>query len=128
MARPINRLIFVFQANSGTLGAFVDSAKKLLMIKGCTLCQITHGLIGERGDWQDCKTELGVPVDYVHLDEITPQIEKVLEGRTPAILADAQGELRFLIGPDVLERCRGSVADLRGRIGAHAAGMGLTLS
>ncbi|MBI3608180.1 MAG: hypothetical protein HY207_09445 [Nitrospirae bacterium] len=43
----IERLLFIYNADSGKWGAFVDSAKKLLMINGCALCSLTHGLAGE---------------------------------------------------------------------------------
>ncbi|HSL81751.1 MAG TPA: hypothetical protein VLF66_03190 [Thermoanaerobaculia bacterium] len=42
--RRIDRLILVYAAESGLTNAVVDSAKKLLMVKGCSLCAITHGL------------------------------------------------------------------------------------
>ena len=119
--RTIDRLIFVFNAGSGTFNAFVDSAKKLLMIRGCTLCSITHGLAGEKSEWRDCKEEIGVPVDYVHKDEVTPALGRVVQDRLPCILAETGGEPIFLLGPDVLERCQGSVADLKGRLNYFAS-------
>lgn len=74
MARPIDRLLFVYKADSGTLNAIIDSAKKLLSINGCALCSLTHSLAGEKSEWQSCKETLGVPVDYVHRDELTPSL------------------------------------------------------
>lgn len=114
--RTIERLIFVFDADSGALSAFFDSAKKALRLGGCALCTITHGLAGERSEWKECKEELGVPVEYVHRDEVTPALHEVLGEELPAVVAEAGGELVQLMDREVLERCRGSVADLRGRI------------
>ena len=78
--RTIERLIFVFDADSGALSAFFDSAKKALRLGGCALCTITHGLAGERSEWRECKEELGVPVEYVHRDEIGPELREALRG------------------------------------------------
>jgi hypothetical protein len=114
--RTIERLIFVFDADSGALSAFFDSAKKALRLGGCALCTITHGLAGERSEWRECKEELGVPVAYVHRDEVGPKLTEVLGGKLPAVVAEAGGELVQLMDRDALERCRGSVADLRGRM------------
>lgn len=125
--RRIERLIFVFNAGSGSVNAFLDSAKKLLRLKGCTLCTITHGLAGEKSEWRECKEEIGVPVDYVHRDEITPELAKVVGNDLPCVVAEAEGELVLLLGPDVLERCKGSVADLKGRLNIFAAMRGLEL-
>lgn len=119
--RTIDRLIFVFNADAGALNAFIDSAKKLLMINGCALCSITHGLAGEKSDWRHCKEEIGVPVDYVHRNEVTPEIRRVAGDHLPTILAQAGEELVVLLPPDVLERCKGSVADLKGRLNYYAS-------
>lgn len=119
--RQIDRLIFVFSADSGSFNAFMDSAKKVLRIKGCTLCAITHGLAGEKTEWRECKEELGVQIDYVHRDEISEDLRRVAGDNLPCVVAQTDGDLVFLLGPDVLERCRGSVADLKGRLRIFAA-------
>jgi hypothetical protein len=121
--RTIDRLIFVFNAGSGSFNAFLDSARKLLQIKGCTLCTITHGLAGEKSEWK----EIGVPVDYVHRDEISPELGRVVGDNLPCVVAEAGGELILLLGPDVLDRCKGSVADLKGRLTVFSSMHGLEL-
>jgi len=125
--RTIERLIFVFDADSGALSAFFDSAKKALRLGGCALCTITHGLAGERSEWKECKEELGVPVEYVHRDEIAPELQEALRGELPAVVAEAGGQRIQLMDRDALERCRGSVADLRGRMVYFASTHGLAL-
>jgi hypothetical protein len=125
--RRIDRLIFVFNAGSGSFNAFLDSARKLLQIKGCTLCTITHGLAGEKSEWKECKEEIGVPVDYVHKDEIWPDLDTVVGSKLPCVVAMAGGELVFLLGPEVLDRCKGSVADLKGRLSVFSSMKGLEL-
>ena len=125
--RRIDRLLFVFSADSGSFNAFLDSAKKLLQIKGCTLCSITHGLAGEKSEWRDCKEEIGVPVDYVHRDEISGELRSVVGDQLPCIVAQTGTDLVLLLAPDVLERCQGSVADLKGRLHYFASVNGLEL-
>lgn len=116
----IERLVFVFKANSGRLNAIVDSARKVLLINGCALCEITHGLAGEKREWKECRAELGVPVDYLHLDELDAELKGVLGDAVPAVVAVVGGRPRLLMGPDVLGRCRGSVNDFRARLQFHA--------
>lgn len=125
--RRVDRLIFVFSADSGSFNAFLDSAKKVLRIKGCTLCAITHGLAGEKSEWKDCREELGVHIDYIHRDELSGELAKVVGERLPCVVAEADGELLMLLPPDVLDRCRGSVADMRGRLQVLASMNGLEL-
>jgi hypothetical protein len=123
----IRRLIFVFHAQSGPVAALVDSMKKVLMIKGCTLCSITHGLAGEKAEWKTCKESLGVPVEYLHLDDIPPHLRAVVGEDTPCVIAEAGDRFVRLLGPDELDRCRGSVGDFRGRLSYHAIGQELEL-
>ena len=118
--RTIERLIFVFDADSGSLSAFFDSARKALKLGGCALCSITHGLTGEKSDWRDCREEIGVPVEYVHRDEVSPELEEAAGGVLPAVVAAVDGDLVHLMDRQVLDRCRGSVSDFRGRLAVRA--------
>ncbi len=121
MPRKVDRLLFVYNADSGTLNAIVDSTKKLLSINGCPLCSLTHSLAGERSEWLSCKESIGIPVDYVHRDELSPSLRGVVGNSLPSVVARAGDEDIVLLGPEVIQRCKGSVADLRGRIKTHAA-------
>jgi hypothetical protein len=124
----ITRLYFVYNANSGTLAAIVDSAKKLLSINGCALCSLTHSLAGERTEWKTCRDTMGVAVDYVHRDELTREMKAIIEGEgLPCVLAQTQKGLHLLLTPDTIRRCNGSIADFRGRLSIHAAMRNLTL-
>jgi hypothetical protein len=119
--RRIDRLLFVFNADTGSFNALLDSARKLLRLNGCTLCSITHGLAGEKSEWRECKEEIGVPVDYVHRDEISGELRSVVGDQLPCIVAQTGTDLILLLAPDVLERCQGSVADLKGRLSYFAS-------
>jgi hypothetical protein len=125
--KKVDRLLFVYDANSGVLGAIVDSARKLMTLKGCALCTITHGITGEKGEWKECRDELGVPVEYLHRDEIQGDLEKVVRNNLPCIVAEAGGTFVLLVTRDVLERCNGSVPDLKGKILYYAGARDLRL-
>lgn len=119
--RQVQRLILVYNADAGRLSALVDSARKLLQLNGCTLCSITHGLAGEKSTWRDCRDELGVPIDYLHRDELFGPVKQLVAGQLPCVVAETDAGPEVLLTPDVLERCRGSVSDFRGRLLTHAA-------
>ena len=125
-ARKIDGLVLVFDATSGPLGAVFDTAKKLLRIRGCALCAITHGALGERSEWRSCRAALGVPVEYFHKDDL-PQVLHGKVGDLPCILARVGEAFVPLVEPEVIARCGGSVAELRGKIVYHAARKGLAL-
>ncbi len=119
--RLIRRLVLVFDASSGKLSAWVDSARKIFRLKGCALCSITHGLAGEKDDWKDCQAELGVPVEYLHRDELVGDLKALVGDRMPCVVAETDDEPLIILTPEALERCRGSVNDFKGRLLTHAA-------
>lgn len=125
--QKVDELIFIYDANSGKAGAFLDSAKKVLMVGGCALCTITHGVFGEKNEWKECREELGVPIKYYHRDEIPEHVKGMVTGHLPCILAHVGARYVMLVKSEVLARCRGDVRDLRGRINYYLAANNLTL-
>lgn len=121
--RTIERLILIFDANSGRWSALVDSAKKALQLNACSLCTITHGLAGEKAAWRECKAGLNVPVDYLHRDELGGGMAEV--GRLPCVVAEVGGERVVLVTPDTLSACGGEVDALDAELRASAARHGL---
>lgn len=122
---PVDKLIFVYDAESGAVSAAIDSAKKLFKVGGCALCSITHGLTGEKSEWEDCKSQLGVPLDYVHRDELDGELEEIVRGKLPCVVAESPEGREIIMGEDVLERCSGSVGDFKGRLHSRCALHGL---
>src|SRR5436309_2725239 len=116
----IERLLFIYNADSGVFSAAADSAKKLLGIHGCALCSLTHSVIGERSEWRSCRETLGVPVAYFHRDELTPEIRRSVGEALPVVAAQVAGETIVLLDSHAIDRCNGSIADLRGRLRIHA--------
>ncbi|MEM7585673.1 MAG: hypothetical protein AAF560_19950 [Acidobacteriota bacterium] len=125
--RTIRRLILVYNADRGKLAAMLESARKLLGAAGCSLCQITHGLAGEKDAWQDCRTELGVAIDHLHRDELSGPIRGVVGDRLPCVVAETDDELHLLLDPDALASCRGRVDDFRDRLVEAVTGRGLEI-
>jgi hypothetical protein len=122
----IERLLVVHAAD-GVLAVVAEGERRLLRLKGCTLCSLSHGQNGGQTAGPDCQQELGVPVDHCHRDELPAALRALVGDQTPCILALAGGEPALLIGPLGLERCQGSAADLKGRLRAQAAMRGLSL-
>ena len=125
LKRTIDRLLFVYNANSGKWNAILDGAKKLLAVDGCPLCSLTHGVFGEKAEWRACKDSFGVPVEYVHRNELSESLRDLTNGQLPCVVARIGTRYEILAGPDVLDRCGKSIAELRGRLVFRAAGKGL---
>ena len=65
------RLLFVYNADGGTLSALIDAAHKLVSpaTYPCALCAITYGAVAMRSEWRDAVLRLPVPAQFLHRDE-----------------------------------------------------------
>jgi hypothetical protein len=116
----IETLLFIYDGVSGDGSAHVDAASAL-NVNGCALCRITHHGDEERDEWSSCSAAMGIPIRYLHLDDMPPEVAAMAATRAPCILAEAGGRLHFLVDRGTIERCNRGVHDLRGRIAFHAA-------
>ncbi len=126
-ARRVDRLIGVYHA-SGTLwgelrywiGARTGGSH-------CALCDITHGSVREKPEWQACRAGIAVPFDTVHLNERRPDLEAFTEGHTPCVVAETHDGFVLVLDPHDLAECDGSPEQLVTAIRTKAEALGLTL-
>ena len=121
MARPaesngIGRLIGVYDAKGSIPGEIAYWIGARLGTRHCALCEITHGIFREKAEWTRCSSDLSIPFEALHLDEVTPGLAEAVRGRAPCVVAErAGGELEIVIDRDQLESCGGQperLADL----------------
>ncbi|MDL5513148.1 GTPase [Arenibacter sp. M-2] len=65
------RLVFVYNANSGYGNALLDSIHKTLDPNSydCKLCAITYGFFSENKKWKEFRRHAGVDMEFLHRDE-----------------------------------------------------------
>jgi len=68
-----------------------------------------------------------VPIRYYHRDELYGRLKELAADHLPCILAQIGTEYMMLLKPEVLQRCRGDVRDLKGRINYYLVANNLTL-
>lgn len=106
-ADPV-RLIGIYDADGSLLGEVSYWVGARLGQRHCALCQITHGLVREKRQWRDCRSDLKVPFKCVHRDEISPELAAIVKGRAPCVVAEwADGSLEIVIDREQLEACDG---------------------
>ena len=125
--RTVTRLIGVYDADGGVAGELRYVVGHLLGRAECSLCDITHGRLRRKAEFDDLRDRLGVPFDVVHRNERTPEITAAT-GALPCVVAVTSGGRDVVLGPDDLRECAGDLArferDLRDALGAR----GLTLA
>lgn len=110
-SRTVISLVGVYDADGGLLG----EARYLLgAIAGrhCSLCDITHSAVRRRREWDDWVRTLPVPVEAVHRNERTPEVERATAGREPCLAAILGDDRVVVLLEDEALRRAGSVAGL----------------
>ena len=97
--------LFVYNATSGAWSAIFDSAHKILSPStyACNLCQLTHGVFGEREAWKEFKRSWPHRLEFYHRDEFE-KIHPACE-RYPAVLKlDEENQLTEVLKAEEIER------------------------
>lgn len=112
MSDTIQRLVGVYDADGSLRGELSYWVGKRIGRAHCALCDITHGLVRERGEWKQCRAELPVAFETFHRDDQPSEIRDVTAGRLPAVVAVTDAGPRLLLDADQLEQCAGSPSAL----------------
>jgi hypothetical protein len=116
------QLIFVYNADGGTLNAIMDSAHKLFAptTYQCSLCAITHGMLAMRQDWKDYMGKLPYETRFYHRDGFR-QEWPTQNAALPAIfMLEDDGSLRTVVEAQELNEQK-SIAQLTALLGRKLA-------
>ena len=124
--RSVTRVVGVYDANGGLLGEAAYVWGKVRGTRHCALCDITHGRVRRRPEWDRMVADLGVPVDLLHLNEMPADVRQAVAAcGAPVVLARTGDRLLPLLVGAELDALDGSVARLgdllRARLAADRA-------
>lgn len=89
----MEKIIFVYNADSGILNGIKDLIHKNVSPQtyDCRLCAITYNNFGMVNGWRKFVTNLGLPVEFLHRDELHQQygIQNI---SLPAVLAQQENK------------------------------------
>ena len=100
-------LVFVYNADSGVFNTLTDAAHKIFSPRtyACNLCALTYGAARMRGEWKEFLDGLGLPLEFLHADELASRYG--LKGvALPAVFTKSADRLRVLAGADAINACR----------------------
>ena len=106
----VDRILGVYNANGGLVGEVRYIVGHLLGTVSCALCDITHSPVRRKREWDALVTELGVPVDLRHLNELDAREAAAVGDRAPVVLVDRNGMLEPLLDASQLDALDGSVS------------------
>ncbi len=125
-SRPrIRRLVGVYNADHTLRGEVAYWVGARLGRAHCALCDITHGIVRERSDWQACRAGLPVAFDTYHRDDQPAAVRAATTGTAPVVVADTDHGLVVLLGPDELAACAAAPDQLAAALTTAAERRGL---
>ncbi len=94
----MDKIVFVYNADSGILNAMKDWAHKIVSPEtyACSLCALTYDNLGMRRPWRKFVKDLGDEVEFLHRDELEEKFD-VNDEMLPAAFILQDGELNLWI-------------------------------
>ena len=107
------RLVFVYNANSGLIAGALDSIHKTLSpgTYACNLCAITYNALTMRPQWRSWLKSIAMPADFYHLPDFRRAFPQFADEPLPLVGIFANGQLSILVNRDALSQLK-SVDDL----------------
>ncbi|MCK0189484.1 GTPase [Arenibacter sp. F20364] len=100
------KLVFVYNANSGMGNALLDSVHKTLSPStyDCNLCAITFGVFSENKKWKVFRQNAGLEMEFLHKDEFEIRYPSERENKQslPKVFILKKGQLQeFLLREEI---------------------------
>ena len=102
------KIVFVYNADSGVFNALTDAAHKILSPQTypCSLCALTHSALGMRREWKQFLDGLGVPLEFLHADELRARHPAAAGVPLPAVFRRRGEGLEVFVGAEEINACR----------------------
>ena len=108
--QKIEKLIFIYNANSGKHNALLDTMHKIVSPNtyNCNLCDITFGLFTENKTWRKFRQTSKVEMVFLHKDEYLKKYKSKFNYKFtfPIVLAEHLESLSVFINTDELNRLK----------------------
>jgi hypothetical protein len=123
----VTGLVGVYDADGGVVGELRYVVGHLLGRAECSLCDITHGRVRRKGEFDALRERLGVPFEVVHRNERRADVVAASGDALPCVLAATGTGLVVVLGRDELRSCAGDVERLEQVLRDAVSERGLTL-
>ena len=105
----ITSLTGVYDADGGLRGEAAYVLGHLLGRRECALCDLTHGPLRRKAEWDAMAATLPVPFALAHRNEVDAPLSGLIEGALPCVVADTGGGPLLLVDAEALAACGGRV-------------------
>lgn len=102
-------LVGVYDADHTLVGEAAYVLGKLVGVRHCGLCDVTHSPVRRKPAWDAFAATLDVPFELLHRDERDAALTAATPRLAAVVARLADGSYRPLLGPEELDAARGDV-------------------
>ena len=124
--RSVTELVGVYDADGGFAGEARYFVGHVLGRLECSLCDIAHGKVRRKREFDEFRVRLGIPFEVVHRNERSAEVAAATGDALPCVVAVTDGGLAIILGRAELKQCAGDVDQLEVALLAAFAGNGLS--
>jgi len=121
----VRRLVGVYDADHTVRGEMTYWIGARMGRAHCALCDITHGMLRRRSEWNAYVAGLDVPFETFHRDDQPDDVRAASDDRVPVVVAETSFGVVTLLDPTTLDACAGSIERLRVAVDEALAREGL---
>lgn len=125
MGERVAEFIGVYDAKGSLRGELAYLLGKVAGRRHCALCDITHGTLRRRPEFDRAAASLGPPFTLVHLDQMGHDVATAVGGAAPCVLGRTDDGLVVLADGPELSSCAGDPDRLVDLLRDNAATLGL---
>jgi hypothetical protein len=104
----IQKLIFIYNADSGLRNMILDSAHKIFSPETyeCSLCDITYGAFTENTVWKKFRKDTELQMEFLHKDEFKKAYASKFGYKYsfPIVLAETENGLELYVTTEELDK------------------------
>jgi len=106
------KLIFIYNADSGLRNMIVDSAHKIFSPETyeCSLCAITYGALTENSTWKKFRKASDLKMEFLHKDEFVKAYSSKFGYKFsfPIVLGETSNGLEIFVKTEELDAMKNS--------------------
>ena len=104
--RNTDKLVFVYNADSGFFNLLADMAHKAISpdTYNCQLCMLTHGHVGMREQWKEYLESIDAELEFLHRDEVMKKYGQH-DAALPALFLVREGEAELFMSETEINQC-----------------------
>ena len=103
------KIYCIYNAEGSIFGELKYFYNKHIKDISCSMCDITHNTLSEKREWKKRCTVSPFKIECLHLDELPKDIENLVEGNTPCVVAKTSTTNEIIIDNKELIAMKGNV-------------------